>query len=156
MIIMLFLQVLGSHHFHLLAFHVIQGNQVIVRGEKRKTVESVLNCLKVSCIEIKHFRTNRHFIRLSVRPSLFSFFRSFVRLYFFLAVVCWVNFGNWLTDSYTVHLFWLFFVRFLYQVVAVHVFHTLQSTRYKIKHSSFSWKSKPRPLVAHKYLIHLL
>jgi len=46
------LQVLGSQHFHLLAFHVIQGNQVIVRGEKRKTVESVLNCLKVSCIEI--------------------------------------------------------------------------------------------------------
>ncbi|KAL9989301.1 hypothetical protein ACROYT_G003835 [Oculina patagonica] len=41
------LKVLGSHHFHLLAFHVIQGNQVIVRGEKRKTVESVLNCLKV-------------------------------------------------------------------------------------------------------------
>ncbi|XP_020627296.1 folliculin-like isoform X1 [Orbicella faveolata] len=41
------LKVLGSQHFHLLAFHVIQGNQVIVRGEKRKTVESVLNCLKV-------------------------------------------------------------------------------------------------------------
>lgn len=54
------LQVLGSHHFHLLAFHVIQGNQVIVRGEKRKTVESVLNCLKVSYIEMKHFRTHRH------------------------------------------------------------------------------------------------
>ena len=41
------MQVLGGHKFHLLAFHVIQGNQVIVRGEKRKTVESVLNCLKV-------------------------------------------------------------------------------------------------------------
>lgn len=41
------LKVLGGHKFHLLAFHVIQGNQVIVRGEKRKTVESVLNCLKV-------------------------------------------------------------------------------------------------------------
>jgi len=39
--------VLGGHKFHLLAFHVIQGNQVIVRGEKRRTVESVLNCLKV-------------------------------------------------------------------------------------------------------------
>ncbi|KAM7430382.1 hypothetical protein ABFA07_018907 [Porites harrisoni] len=41
------LKVLGSHKFHLLAFHVIQGNQVIVRGENRKTVESILNCLKV-------------------------------------------------------------------------------------------------------------
>ena len=41
------MQVLGGHKFHLLAFHVIQGNQVIVRGEKRKIVESVLNCLKV-------------------------------------------------------------------------------------------------------------
>lgn len=43
------MQVLGSHKFHLLAFHVIQGNQIIVRGENRKTVESVLNCLKVAC-----------------------------------------------------------------------------------------------------------
>lgn len=41
------LKVLGSHKFHLLAFHVIQGNQIIVRGKKQKTVESILNCLKV-------------------------------------------------------------------------------------------------------------
>ena len=50
------MQVLGGHKFHLLAFHVIQGNQVIVRGEKRKTVESVLNCLKVrdTCTKNHH------------------------------------------------------------------------------------------------------
>ena len=59
------LQVLGGHHFHLLAFHVIQGNQVIVRGDKRKTVESVLNCLKVSCIETKQFCHKQAF-----RPSV--------------------------------------------------------------------------------------
>ncbi|XP_068695202.1 folliculin-like isoform X2 [Montipora foliosa] len=41
------LKVLGSHKFHLLAFHVIQGNQVIVRGKNQKTVESILDCLKV-------------------------------------------------------------------------------------------------------------
>ena len=52
---MLFLQVVGSQHFHLLAFHVIQGNQVIVRGVKRKTVESVLNCLKASCIALPDY-----------------------------------------------------------------------------------------------------
>ena len=54
------LQVIGSHKFHLLAYHVIQGNQVIVRGKHRKTVESILNCLKVlgilsfnSCVKIQ-------------------------------------------------------------------------------------------------------
>ncbi|KAK2567151.1 Folliculin [Acropora cervicornis] len=41
------LKVLGSHKFHLLAYHVIQGNQVLVRGKDRKTVESILNCLKI-------------------------------------------------------------------------------------------------------------
>lgn len=41
------LKVIGSHKFHLLAYHVIQGNQVIVRGKHRKTVESILNCLKI-------------------------------------------------------------------------------------------------------------
>ncbi|XP_015778935.1 PREDICTED: folliculin-like, partial [Acropora digitifera] len=41
------LKVLGSHKFHLLAYHVIQGNQVLVRGKERKTVESILNCLKI-------------------------------------------------------------------------------------------------------------
>ena len=84
---MLFLQVLGSHYFHLLAFHVIQGNQVIVRGEKRNTVESVLNCLKVSCIEMKHFRTHRHFVPVSVCPSLCSFIRSFM---FLVSCCCFV------------------------------------------------------------------
>ena len=55
------MQVLGGHKFHLLAFHVIQGNQVIVRGEKRKTVESVLNCLKVrdTCKKRLHLRLFR-------------------------------------------------------------------------------------------------
>ena len=109
------LQVLGSHHFHLLAFHVIQGNQVIVRGDKRKTVESVLNCLKVSCIEMTQFWTNKHFIHLflCLLVSLFS-------LCFVLAVVvycccccccccCWLCFlfdwrtrpTYWLADSST-------------------------------------------------------
>ena len=51
------LQVLGSHKFHLLAFHVIQGNQVIVRGKNQKTVESILDCLKVQVhvLGIGHF-----------------------------------------------------------------------------------------------------
>ena len=40
-------QILGSYHFHLLAYHVIQGNQLIVRGKYRRTVQSALNTLKV-------------------------------------------------------------------------------------------------------------
>ena len=75
------LQVLGSQHFHLLAFHVIQGNQVIVRGEKRKTVESVLNCLKVSCIAFSDS------FRSFDGQSVCSFGRSFGRSCFLLAFV---------------------------------------------------------------------
>ena len=55
------LQVLGSHNFHLLVYHVIQGNQVIVQGKNRKTVESIQKCLKVlgifsfnSCVKIRN------------------------------------------------------------------------------------------------------
>ncbi|XP_032241898.1 folliculin [Nematostella vectensis] len=51
------MKILGKDKFHLLAYHVIQGNQLIVRGEDRHIVSSALNTLKdlipsgcVSCV----------------------------------------------------------------------------------------------------------
>ena len=41
------LQVLGSAKFHLLAFNVVQGNQLIVRGEPEELVLSIFETLKV-------------------------------------------------------------------------------------------------------------
>ncbi|XP_031574710.1 folliculin-like [Actinia tenebrosa] len=40
-------KILGTRQFHMLAYHVIQGNQLIVRGRDRKTVASALNALKI-------------------------------------------------------------------------------------------------------------
>jgi len=41
-------QVFGYSQFHILAHHVVIGNQVIVRGTRRHLVRSVIDALKVS------------------------------------------------------------------------------------------------------------
>ena len=41
-------QVLGYQKFHELAYHVITGDQVIVKGKHKLMVRSAINCLKVS------------------------------------------------------------------------------------------------------------
>lgn len=39
---------LGYQRFHELAYHVIIGNQVVVKGKHKLMVKSAINCLKVS------------------------------------------------------------------------------------------------------------
>ncbi|CAH1273163.1 folliculin-like isoform X3 [Branchiostoma lanceolatum] len=41
-----FRQVIGSQGFHSIAHHILIGNQIIIRGEKRATIESIINVLK--------------------------------------------------------------------------------------------------------------
>ncbi|XP_035695172.1 folliculin-like isoform X1 [Branchiostoma floridae] len=41
-----FRQIIGSQGFHSIAHHILIGNQIIIRGEKRPTMESIINVLK--------------------------------------------------------------------------------------------------------------
>eukprot|EP00058_Branchiostoma_floridae_P010238 XP_002595726.1 hypothetical protein BRAFLDRAFT_113576 [Branchiostoma floridae] len=41
-----FRQIIGSQGFHSIAHHILIGNQIIIRGEKRVTMESIINVLK--------------------------------------------------------------------------------------------------------------
>ena len=44
-------QVLGNEQFHLLAHHVVIGNQIIIRCDDKAMVKSFIEALKVSHID---------------------------------------------------------------------------------------------------------
>ena len=62
-ICLVFLQVLGYSQFHKIAHHVVVGNQVIVRGRRRRIIKSVIDCLKVINVVVQVFQS---YFRLEV------------------------------------------------------------------------------------------